>query len=165
MIKEEKPVFLKIFLIIVVIFIINLTVFAFKLRSSTLTGLAISDKVYETYHQISLPSKIFLGLQWVVLIALLMGVFIKDKGVKSKNSEEELKGININKMSEKNGTDIDTLYNILKSKKRLRVSNISKLFKVKREVAMEWCKILEAGNLISFEYISAREPVAKLIEK
>jgi hypothetical protein len=165
MVKEARPIFLKVFLVIVVILIINLFVFSLRLRGTQLSGMTIGDKIYESYNQISIPSKIFLGAQWLVLIIILMGVFIKDKRIRDKNAEEDLEGIDINKMSGENSTDLDTLYNILKEKKKLRVSSIAILFKVKKEVAMEWCKILESGSLISFEYISANEPVAKIIER
>jgi hypothetical protein len=165
MVKEEKPIFLKVFLVIIVILTINLFIFSLKLRGKPLTGMTIGEKIYESYSQIPIVSKIFLGVQWFVLIALLMGVFIKDRRVRNKNSKEDLEGIDINKMSGKNSTDLDILYNLLKEKKKLRVSSIAILFKVKEEVAMEWCKILESGNLISFEYISAKEPVAIINEK
>jgi hypothetical protein len=165
MIKEEKPIFLKVFLVIVIILIINLFFFSLKLRGKPMTGMTIGDKIYEAYGEISLSSKIFLGAQWLVLLVILMGIFIKDRNLRSKGAEEELDGIDMDSMSEKNGTDLDTLYNILKEKKKMRISNIAKIFKVKKEVAMEWCKILESGNLITFEYISAKEPVARIIEK
>ena len=66
-------------------------------------------------------------------------------------------------MSEESKTDLDTLYNILKDKKQLRTSSIAKLFKVNKETALNWCKILESGNLAVLDY-SSGDPVVRVID-
>ncbi len=165
MVKEERPIFLKVFVIVIVILMINLGVFSYKITTNKgLTGLSIGQKFYEAYKGISPLSKLFLISEWAVLIILLAGVFFRDIKTKSKESEEELSGVDIKRLTEDNGTDLDVLYKVLKEKKKLKISSISKLFKVKEEVAMEWCKILESGNLGVIEYPSAREPIIRLVE-
>ncbi len=165
MIKEEKPIFLKVFLVAVIILMINIGVFSYKITTNKgLTGLSIGKKFSEAYKGISPISKLFLILQWVVLILLLGGIFFRDIKARGKESEAELKGVDLNRLSKDSGTDLDVLYKILKEKKKLKISSISKLFKVKEEVAMEWCKILESGNLGVIEYPSAREPIIRFME-
>ncbi len=164
MIKEEKPLFFRVVLVIGVILLINLGILSYKYGSTkVLTGLSVKDTLSKTYKDISPASKVFLVMQWVVLILILIFSFVKDKN--SKIVKNELAGINIEKMSEKKGTDLDTLYNLLKTKKELRISTVARVFKIGKTVAMEWCKILEAGNLAIIEYPSSREPVIKIIEK
>ncbi|OGJ19881.1 hypothetical protein A3K73_02725 [Candidatus Pacearchaeota archaeon RBG_13_36_9] len=165
MIKEEKPIFLKVFLIVIVILMVNLGVFSYKITTDRgLTGLSIGKKFSEAYRGISPISRVFLILQWAALIILLAGVFFRDMRAKKSESAAELSGVDINQLSKDSGTDLDVLYKILKEKKKLKISSISRLFKVKEEVAMEWCKILESGSLGVIEYPSAREPIIRLIE-
>jgi len=165
MIKEEKPIFLKVFLVVVVILIINIGVFSYKMTTDGgLTGLSIGKKFSEAYKGISPTSKLLLILQWIVLVTLLAGVFFRDMRAKNREAKEELSGLDINRLSKDSGTDLDTLYKVLKEKKKLKISNIARLFRVKEEVAMEWCKILESGNLGVIEYLSAREPIIKIVE-
>ena len=165
MIKEEKPIFLKVFLIVIVVLMVNLGVFSYKMTTDKgLTGLSIGKKFSEAYKGISPVSKLFLILQWMALIILLAGVFFRDMKAKKKEAAAELSGVDITQLSKDSGTDLDTLYKLLKEKKKLKISNIARLFKVKEEVAMEWCKILESGNLGVIEYPSAREPIIKLVE-
>jgi len=165
MIKEEKPVFLKVFLVVVLILFMNIGVFSYKLATSkSLTGLTIADRISLAYEGISLSSKIFLLLQWIILAVLLIGGFVKDKKLGKKEQKDELEGINLEEMSKGNGTDIDTLYNVLKKKKKLSVEGIMRLFKVKKDVAIEWCKILENGNLGFIDYDS-KNPVIRIDEK
>jgi len=163
MIKEEKPIFFKVLLVVVLILVINIVVFTIKINSITgMTGLSIVEKISTSYSSISTSTKIFLLIQWVILLTLLLGTFIKEK--KQKPKEDELSGINLKKMADQDGTDLDTLYKILKEKKKLKLSSIMQLFKIKKEVAMNWCKTLESGNLATIEYSSAKDPTIKMIE-
>ncbi len=165
MIKEEKHIFFKVLLVVVLILVINTVVFTIKINSNSgLTGLSIVEKVSTSYSGISTSTKIFLLAQWVILLTLLLGTFIKERKLKDKPEQDNLSGINVKKMADQDSTDIDTLYKILKEKKKIRLSSIIQLFKVKKEVALNWCKTLETGNLATMEYVSAKDPVIKIIE-
>jgi len=159
--KEKKPLFLEILLAVFVILIVNIGVLFYKIGSSGLTGLSITENVSKTYQEISPFSKLLLLAQWIVLILILVFSFMRDK--KIKNKKDELQNLDIKKMSENSKTDLDTLYNILKNKKQLKASSIAKLFKIGEETALEWCKILESGNLAVLDY-SSGEPVIKIID-
>jgi hypothetical protein len=166
MIKEEKPIFFKVLLVVVIILIINIVVFTVKINyNASLTGLSISEKISTSYSNISSSSKIFLLIQWVILLTLLLGTYLKEKKMKKKPQQDDLSGIDVKKIADQDGTDLDTLYKILKEKKKLSLSSIIRLFKVKKEVAMNWCKTLESGNLATINYVSTKDPVIKIIEQ
>ena len=146
--KKKKPIFFKIFIIVAVIIIANLGYFLFKSQTSNvaLTGHSVGGGVIEVYSQVSPFAKIFLIMQWVFLGGMIIFGLFHDK-TRMKSKKKEINEIDLDEMSANSKTDLDTLYNILKTKKEIRISTISKLFRVNKETAMEWAKILEAGNL------------------
>jgi len=163
MAKEAKPVFLKVFLIVAVILVINLA-FLFYFYgglSGGMTGFSIGGSFSKIYAEMPQYSKIFIAFEWTILIFILIGAFIRDIGVK----RNEVAGIDIGDMTGKTGTDLDKLYSILQNKNQVRISTISKAFKVNKEIAMGWCKILESGNLAVIDYPGVGEPILKLNEK
>lgn len=163
MAKEAKPIFLKVFLIIAVILTINLAfLFYFYggLRGG-MTGFSVMGSFSKVYVEMPQSSKIFIVLEWSVLILILIGTFIRDTSVKRK----EIAGINLEDIKGKTGTDLDKLYSILQEKNQLRISTIAKAFRVNKETAMEWCKILESGNLATIDYPGVGEPILRLNKK
>src|SRR3989338_9020500 len=127
MIKEAKPIFHKVFLVVIIILLANITLFFYKYGSNkSLTGLSIKETVAEAYTSIPPTVKIFLMAQWVVLILILVYSFVRDKKIISGRSE--LDEIDLKKISEKQGTDLDALYNLLQDKKKLSLLTISKVF-------------------------------------
>ncbi len=152
MAKEEMLVFKRVFVITVFIFFITLGLFFFRAGdfSKGLTGFSVKDTFAKAYNETSITSKIFLIIQWVVLISFLAYSFVRDR--QKVTIDDEISERIMQKYYRKNGTDLDVLYSILKDKKILRVSSVSKFFKIDEEVAMDWCKTLESGNLASIEY-------------
>lgn len=55
-------------------------------------------------------------------------------------------------------TDIDNLYEILRTINHLRLSTIGQMYKVSPEVVMNWGKTLEGGNLAEIVYPRFGEP-------
>ena len=162
MVKEAKLIFHKVFLVVIIILLANITLFFYKYGSNkSLTGLSIKETVAEAYTSIPPTIKVFLIAQWVVLILILAYSFIRDKRV--INRADELDETDLKKISEKRGTELDALYSILQDKKKLSLLTISKVFNVNREVAMDWCKVLELGNLAYLDY-PAGGPVIRLNE-
>ncbi len=145
-------VFKRVFVITVFIFFITLGLFFFRAGdfSKGLTGFSVKDTFAKAYNETSITSKIFLIIQWVVLISFLAYSFVRDR--QKVTIDDEISERIMQKYYRKNGTDLDVLYSILKDKKILRVSSVSKFFKIDEEVAMDWCKTLESGNLASIEY-------------
>lgn len=161
MVKEGKPIFLKIFLIVVLILIANISVFMYKYGnfSSGLTGFSVGDSLTRAYSDLSLTTKLFLVGQWGFLVLVMVFGIIRDAIVKSRM--KEFLGNDLKKISEKSGTDLDALYSLLQTRKQLRVSTISKMFNINKDTAMDWCKILETGNLASVDY-KMGEPIIKV---
>ena len=159
MTKEVKKIFHRILLIVIFIFLVNAGTFLYRYNTNKgLTGFSIREAVSIAYTNLSPISKIFLIGQWFFLILALLIAFVKDK-----LPEEKLGYIDLKKMSQKYGTDIDTLYNLLKDKKQLRISSITKIFNVDKEVALWWCKTLEDANLAYIDYVS-KNAIVKLNE-
>ncbi len=163
--RGEKTLFLRVLFVSAFLFIINLGGYAFKFGglSGGITGFSVGDTFIKAYQEISFTARVFLIVQWGVVLVLLLVISVRDKGVKSR--KKELEGIDINKVSQK-GTDLDVLYKILESKKQVRVSTIAKTFKVKKDTALNWAKMLESSNLATIEYPGfGGEPVLKISAK
>lgn len=164
-IKGGKPIFLKAFLLVSAIFLLNVGYLAIKNTnlSAGLTGFSVKDTVFQSYSTMSSGVKIFLIAEWGFLFLILLFSLYKDRGMRKRKNETI--DIHIKKNLEKNKTDLDTLYEILRDKKEISISTISKSFNVEKDIAMEWCKILESGELVVIDYPSFSEPVVKINEK
>lgn len=155
--KEQKTFFFKALIITAFILLANIGVFFYKFGSN-FTGYSVSEGILKSYNEISKTSKILLIAQWMAVLIVLVFIFVSDMGVRRK----EIIDIKSKKIAEKSGTDLDTLYSVLQEKKKLRLSTIAKSFNVDEDIAMEWCKILESGNLAYIDYPGIGEPVIRL---
>lgn len=158
--KEGKSAFFKAIIVAGFILLANIGFFAYIYKNN-FTGFSISsilDGFVKTSSGISQVSKIFFISQWVLILVILISVFVYDHIGKTK----EIVEIKSKRVSGKFSTDLDTLYSILQDKKKLKISTISKAFNVSEEVAMDWCKILESGNLAVIDYPGVGQPVIKL---
>ena len=161
--KEEKPIFARLLVVIMFIFILNvgLILYSYGNFSTGFTGNAISDTISKAYRGTSFIERIALIAQWVILFLLMAMVLYSDKKVRAKI--KEVKEVKI--VKNETATDIDALYDLLKQKNQLSISTVSKSFKVSKEVVMIWAKILEEANLTEISYPYMGEPVLKLINK
>ncbi len=162
--KSEKLIFSKVFLIVAVIFFINIGMQIFSYwKGSKVTGLSVGETIVELYNNIPITTRIFIGAQWVILLFLLIFVYIKDK--KIKVMKDEVEKIDLEKASENSKTDLDVLYNLLKEKKQLKISTLARVFNVKEDIVIGWCKTLEASNLVTVEYPTAGDAIVKIVEE
>ena len=185
-IKKRKPIFLKVLSIVLVIALINIGYFVYSnvYSSKTITGFSINEinkSLSDRYNSLSFPLKIFLIGQWVFLLFILFYAAFRDRGLNAiidenigskENIEiiEEIENIEnaeipAERNLDKTKTDLDVLYEILKNKKQLSISTISRLFKIDKDTALEWCKILESGELVSVSYPAFSEPFVLINEK
>ncbi len=58
-------------------------------------------------------------------------------------------------------TEMDNFYELLKIDKKMTISSIAAKFKIQKEIALEWAKILENQNLATIEYPAFGEPRVK----
>ncbi len=164
-IKEDNKIFLKVFLLALIILLVNTAYFFYQykiMQNKGLTGLSIQGVLYDSYSKMSYGTKLFLIAQWGFLIILLFYSFLKD--LKTKNIKAQTIDFHVQKNASGNKTDLDTLYEILKDKKEISIPTISKTFNVSEEIAEEWCKILELGELAVIDYPSFSKPIARIIE-
>ena len=113
MIKKRKRLFLRFLVIVILIFLINIMAFAFKLgdindgseeiSQTGFTGFSVAKNTANLYLTLPLISKIFLIVQWGLLLLLLVYIGFRDKEVKT--NQNELAGINMNNIRKKSDTD------------------------------------------------------------
>lgn len=163
--KEGKPIFLKVLLICSVIVLLNIGYFAYTIVNThqKIVGFSINENISQSYNSLSFPTKIFMIFQWVAILFILFYAAFRDRVIqKIKNENTDL---HIETSLNRNNTDLDVLYEILKDKKQIPISAISKSFNVNKDIAMEWCKILESGGLVSVTYPGFSEPFVRINEK
>ena len=160
MAKEEKSFFVKAVIIASVIILANLGIFFYKTFSGSVTGMSVGDSLSNTLKEISTGTKIFLAVEWLALLAFVALAVLRDRNVKS--NREEIRGINVKELCGKHGTEMDALYILLQKKKKISLSNISRLFSIDKDTAMDWAKILESGNLAEIDYSAMGEPVIQI---
>lgn len=173
--KEDKKIFPRVFLFIVLVFFINIGTFFYKygdIKNKGLTGFSIFAVKETTLNvlNMSILSKIFFIVQWSFLLIVLVYAFFRDQSVSITSQKVDTINVDKNaKRNEKNAkkhkTDLDVLYDILKNRRQLNISTVSKSFNVSNEVATEWAKILESGELATIEYPGFGEPKIVIKDK
>ncbi|NCO11100.1 hypothetical protein CO038_00995 [Candidatus Pacearchaeota archaeon CG_4_9_14_0_2_um_filter_39_13] len=105
-------------------------------------------------------SKYLIVGEWLFLIVLVLFTFVKDR----VSMTREVIDLNIKERYKNPGnkTDLDILYEILKEKKTLRVSTISKMFNIDKRLVMDWINTLESGDLASINYPRFGEPEVRI---
>ncbi len=114
------------------------------------------------YALIPATSKVFLIILWsalgfIILMFAIGRVFL--------NKEEMPEEIDLSSVLKKSNTDLDALYLLLKDKKEMSISLISKIFNINEETAEGWCRILESGKLALIDYNAAGREVIRLNEE
>ena len=165
--KEVKKLFPITILIVVVTLFINTGYLVYKYGhlNTGLTGLSIGTirDAFINASEMSQISKIFFIVQWLIISIIVVYAFFQDKLSILKG--EEVENVASYRSSNKNKTDLDIFYDILKSRKSLRISTISKSFDVSENIAMGWAKILESANLAKIEYPGFGEPKVVINER
>jgi len=162
MTKKEKFLFPRILLVALAIFFLNIINLVYKLKKQgpSLTGFSVVSKVGEVYSSLPTTSKLVLFLQLGIFILILLYAAFKDRGL--LQDKKEISEIDLKKPQRKSETDLDTLYNLLKEKNKLRISTITKIFKIDKDLAMEWGKTLEEGGLAVIDYPRFSGPILKI---
>jgi len=96
-------------------------------------------------------------IQWVLIFFLFVIAVVRY----TQRSKDEKVIINYEEKIvklQKAETDIDLLYSILKEKKKIKIGAICKIFKITKEKALEWGKILESNNLAVINYPAFSDP-------
>lgn len=132
--------------------------------TGAVTGNAIREAIGTFYETSSINQRIFILSQIILLIIIVFAVIIIIKRVGSRNSlskKDYLMG-NGNKRSR---TDLDILYEMLEKEKEIGMENVENTFHVKPDIALEWFKVLENGELAEINYPRFGKPVLRLIKE
>ena len=160
--KEGKVLFFKTLLLIMIVLLINFVWIVYKGGGPIgLSGFSIStiENSPSYFLQLSFFTKLFLIIQWSILFLVLFYVAARDFILVNKSED----AIDVGSYNSKNNkTDLDTLYNILQDKKSISVSKVAKIFNIDRDIAFDWCKILETGNLAELDYPGFGDPICYL---
>jgi len=165
--NEVKLIFPRVFLIALFIFSLNVGFIIYQNKEAidfsnkSITGNAINLINSKNLQGISRTAKIFFIAQWSIIILMLLTAKVKDRTTKVES--KEIKEIHIKNNKQK--TDLDLLYNLLLKKTQIKISVISKAFNIKKEIAMEWCKILESGDLAIIDYPMFGGPIIRINKK
>jgi len=145
MIKEEKPIFLKIFSIILIILVTE------------------AMFIYIAYiNKFPIPELLII-VQAPLILFLLGFTYMQNRRIYKRKVDE--KSINIEEFTKDSKTDLDALYKMIIAKKRLSVKSVSHLFQIEEDLAMEWARILESGDLVTIEYPGFSSPSIVFKEK
>ena len=120
------------------------------------------DNIDEIKIEINLKEKIILGAEWIIVIMILLKLLIQSKA--------ELKEYEVTITHEKikrgiTNTDLDTLYSLLKEKKKIPVKALAIYFKVEESTIISWARILEEANLLTIHYPNFSHPILVLTEE
>ena len=148
--KGGKFLFIKVLLILVLVVIWAGLILYEQLPSLLRPSLAEKINNFYLAHPYSLEVLSTLKIILILLIPLtILVIFLK---IYVFGNKKEIAGINLPVIKSRTKTDLDTLFAIVQEKKELKISSIAKLFRIDDDLAMEWAKILEAGDLVTIEY-------------
>ncbi len=112
----------------------------------------IGESIENFYPTGSSFSMIFVFIEWVTVISLFTILYINQRIEERMEYAELSSRMKIKFDNHKARTELDDLYEILKEKKKVRISTIAKVFNVDKNVVLEWARTLEEGNLASVYY-------------
>jgi len=162
---EKKRDFL--FTIMFALLILAANIYLFYETEPEITKLSVSGAATSEIPRLFTQS-FFLKIVFIVLtfLILLIAILAYVKFVRAKK-EDSIK-ISYSMLKEKFGktnTDLDLLYFLLREKKKLKIPTISKIFKIDKEKALEWCRILESHDYVIINYPSLSEPEVEFVAK
>lgn len=146
---------------IFMVLFIGVSLFSYYTRqnpNSAISGMIIGDVAANV--NISLVAFI---LQWVILlVVVIFGYmrFLKHR----KEEEEKIANFVIPAPKTEAETNIDAFYTLLQDKKSLTTGTVAKAFKITKEQALDWGKILEEHALVTIEYPAFADPEIKIPE-
>ena len=164
MIKEGDVIFTGVWMIVFLV-IVNGAYLLYQIEDTIgfISGNSVGETIDGFYEVSSVNHRIFIAFQFLLLLVIVISFFIMIRKFKLKKRLS--KSDFIKSGNTKSRTDLDTLYEILKNKKEIDISDIGKVFKVNPEIALEWSKILENGDLAMIDYLGFGRPVLRLLEE
>lgn len=130
---------------------------------NVVSGNLVREKLVDFYESSSANDKILVSIQFISGILVIFGILLVIKKFRKgrRFSKEGFARKNVGRSR----TDLDTLYEILKRKKEVRMSDVERTFEIDSDVAFGWAKILENGDLAIIDYPRFGKPILRLVEK
>lgn len=105
----------------------------------------------------------------IIMVALIFSIIHIRKVKKAQKITDNVRVAMIkqalNLKKRKYETELDMLYNIVKKSKRITITEISEGFKISKEKAEEWARILDEHELLELYYPAIGEPELRWKEK
>ena len=162
----KKGEFITILSIVVILAGLNLFLFFNKGSASysAFSGMVAVEftEMPESFKNFNISTIAFIA-QWVLLLIIVLVAYARHLSHK-KEEDVKISYNSIKQQKTKSGTDLDVFYNILKQKKKLRINVIAKIFKISKEKALDWAKILENQDLAMIEYPAFNDPEVRIKE-
>ena len=117
----------------------------------------------KTFFNYSSPSRELIFSQAILVGTIIF--FIIFRKIMKAEKKKKRKKVDIRRASQESGTSLDALYKILVERKSLNINFIADIFEIKRDLAMEWARILESGDLATLDYPGIGTPRLILKEK
>ena len=133
-----------------------------KLFSNGISGKAIMDEIDQKKIEINFKERIILGVEWILVIMIFLRLLIQSK---ARFKEYEVVITHERLKQGISNTDLDTLYSMLKEKKKLPVKALAIYFKVDESTIISWARILEEANLLTIHYPSFSHPILIIVEE
>jgi hypothetical protein len=129
-----------------------------------IVGNSIVDSISTFYEASTVGQRIAILSQFFLFVVVIVVIVyvVKKIRYKPKITRKDFDVVGDGKRSR---TDLDTLYEILKKRKEVKLEDVEKAFKVDGEVALGWAKILENGDLAEIDYPRLGKPVLKYYEE
>lgn len=162
MAKKREPILFKIFLWISLFLLIEAAVLLYFSNPGSITGHSV-EGVSNLYSKFYPSSKNFLVVQWSIIAVIIIFVYLKNSKIHKRN--KTVTNIDVNKAINDSKTSLDALYLILQKEKSLDLKTVADLFEIKIDLAMEWARVLESGDLVTIDYPGIGSPVINVVEK
>lgn len=128
-----------------------------------ITGNSIKNVVSSFYETSSVNQRVFILAQVLLLIVIVVaGLFVLGRFKKTEKLVKQ--NYIVESDNRRSHTDLDVLYNVLKSKGEIDLRSVETMFKISPEVALGWAKILESGDLAEINYPRFGKPVLRSVE-
>jgi hypothetical protein len=156
--KTKKRVL--VFVVVLILVALNILYFTKFQGAEFLIGASISgnsivdfkERIGEVNYSI-----VFFSIQWIIVMVICLFAYLKHIRKRKKEKAKILLSQQIRK-NKKSQTDFDILHQLLEQDTSLSTKTISEIFKIKKDTALEWSKILEENNLVSIEYPAFGDP-------
>lgn len=165
---KRRRIFIKLLLVVIIIGALSHTyynTFGFTIpdfQSDGITGKVITADVISGFGDIPLSSRIIIAGEWIFVLVIILYLLIKGRMTLERDLQKE-RGVSLERKKIQSSksqyeTDLDVLHDILKEKKILRLSVISKTFGITNKTTTDWCRILEEGDIATLSYPTVGSP-------